>query len=156
MQALYQEQGGKEEMTEEELKQQLTAAEEQLAEMREQVAIHSTNAGELAWLLQDIKESWWDKHYPPDIFVGGGHSDASVNEIVRIREAIEQALSAARKRGRVLWTHEAIADWDDYGALRCKHTVIRMPGHGAFPIKDGHITDETGKSVTVTVREEAE
>lgn len=119
-----------------ELKQQLAAAEEQLVEMRR--------------VLERLKEDCETCGAPDEVEITGGFGlDAAL-----VWALCDKALSAAPKRGRVLWEHEAVADWDDYSALHCKHTVIRMPGHGAFPIKGKHITEETGKSVTVTVREE--
>lgn len=51
----------------------------------------------MASALYHIKIEWWDKHYPPDVFVGGPDSDDGVNELVAIRQMIDEALSAALK-----------------------------------------------------------
>jgi len=70
--------------------------------------------------LRYIKDFWWDKHYPEDVFVGGPDSDDGVNELVAIREMINNALSAAPKvawRGPAVVGRAQLLAWD--------HTVLR-------------------------------
>ena len=68
----------------------LKLAQDDVAQRRAQVAVIGT-------VLRHIKTEWWDKHYPEDVFVGGPDSDDGVNELVAIREMIDNALSAAPK-----------------------------------------------------------
>lgn len=52
---------------------------------------------ELLAACENILETWWNRHYPPDIF-DGSSGDEGALEVVRIRAMLEAAIAHAHNR----------------------------------------------------------
>ena len=61
---------------------------------------------------------------------------------------------AEKMRAGVLWEGEAVADHNDYSALRVEHTVLRIMGHGAVAIRDKHFCDDGQRVRVIVVNDE--
>lgn len=101
----------------------------------------------MAEALQELRDAWWDKHYPADVF-DGSSGDEGALEVVRLREVIYQALSAAPKVVR-----KFTGRWeggDRFGNLTLPHN----DGNGLeiftiYSADTGDVPEEFGQQVEV-------
>lgn len=88
-------------------------------------------------VLRYVKTAWWDMHYPADIFVGGPDSDEGVNEIVKIRGMLDDALAASETTDL-----ERLVEWLQARCFYGKYVDMREPGGYERTLK--HIADTFG------------
>ena len=150
------------EMTEDELKQQLTAAEEQLAAMRgiveQMLRLHEAEEADDLWVTCPScngGQTIGDRMCPTCGGVGCDLKEGIGPVWEELFAMAKQALSAAPKRGRVVWEGEGKASFRD-GELRA--IVLPKPGMddkvpNFFHRARDWLAKVGGDIVTVTVRE---
>jgi hypothetical protein len=78
-----------------ELQSDLAAAQERLAEMAE--------------VVRFVREEWFERHYPSDIFTGVS-GDEGVLDVIEIKKRLDAVLSAAPTHSRVTELEEQLAE----------------------------------------------